>query len=389
MKIPLSYSFRNLWTRRLTTILTLLGVALVVFVFVAALMLSNGLKIALVSTGDDDNAIVLRRSAQSEIMSFLNRDQANIIKTQPEVATLSDGGPVSSSDLVVLILLQKRQTAEPSNVVVRGVAPSALAIRQKQVKLIEGRMYGNGLQEVIIGKAIHERFQGCDIGGSLRMASAEWKIVGIFDGHGTGFDSEVWGDVEVMAPAFRRPGFSSVTLKLRDRNDFGALKTRLESDQRLVVDVKREKEFYDEQSRMMANFIGILGTTVTVIFSLGAMIGAMITMYASVSNRTQEIGTLRALGFRRRSVLTAFLIESIFLALLGGVFGILASAALNFITISTMNFGTFSELSFGFRLSPEIVGKALIFAVIMGLIGGFLPAARASRLKIVEALRTE
>jgi putative ABC transport system permease protein len=389
MKLPLSYSFRNLWTRRLTTVLTLLGVALVVFVFVAALMLSNGLRVALVSTGDDDNAIVLRRSAQSEIMSFLNRDQANIIKTQPEVATMSDGGPVSSSDLVVLILLQKRQTAEPSNVVVRGVAPSALTIRQKQVKLIEGRMYGNGLQEVIIGKAIHERFAGCDIGGSLRMASAEWKIVGIFDGHGTGFDSEVWGDVEVMAPAFRRPGFSSITLKLRDRNDFDALKTRLESDQRLVVDVKREKEFYDEQSRMMANFIGILGTTVTIIFSIGAMIGAMITMYASVSNRTQEIGTLRALGFRRRSVLTAFLIESVLLALLGGVLGIAASAALNFITISTMNFGTFSELSFGFRLSPEIVVQALIFSVIMGLIGGFLPAARASRLKIVEALRTE
>lgn len=389
MKIPLTYSFRNLWTRRLTTILTLLGVALVVFVFVAALMLSNGLRIALVSTGDDDNAIVIRRSAQSEIMSFVNREQANIIKTQPEVATMSDGGPVSSSDLVVLILLLKRENAEPSNVVVRGVAPSALAIRQKQVELIEGRMYGAGLQEVIIGKAIHERFQGCDIGGSLRMASAEWKIVGIFDGHGTGFDSEIWGDVEVMAPAFRRPGFSSVTLKLRDRNDFGVLKTRLESDQRLVVDVKREKDFYDEQSRMMANFIGILGTTVTVIFSFGAMIGAMITMYASVSNRTQEIGTLRALGFRRRSVLTAFLIESVFLALLGGVVGIAASSALNLITISTMNFGTFSELSFGFSLSPEIVGKALIFSVIMGLIGGFLPAARASRLKIVEALRTE
>jgi ABC-type antimicrobial peptide transport system permease subunit len=302
---------------------------------------------------------------------------------------MSDGAPVTSSDLVVMILMLKRATAEPSNVVVRGVAPSALAIRQKQVKLIEGRMYGAGLQEVIIGKAIHERFQGCDIGGSLRMASTDWKIVGIFDGHGTGFDSEVWGDVDVMAPAFRRPGFSSVTLKLRDRDEFGELKTRLESDQRLVVDVKREKEFYDEQSRMMANFIGILGTTVTIIFSFGAMIGAMITMYAAVSNRTQEIGTLRALGFRRRSVLTAFLIESVFLALLGGVLGLLASAALNFITISTMNFGTFSELSFGFSLSPEIVGKALIFSVIMGLIGGFLPAARASRLKIVEALRTE
>ncbi len=378
----------NLWTQRVTTALTLSGVALVVFVFVAALMLANGLKETLVATGSDDNAIIIRRSSQAEMQSFLEREQASIIKTQPEVQMQNDGSPMATSDVVVLISLPKKETEELANVVVRGVAPLAAEIRQKQVTLAAGRMFATGLQEIIIGKALQERFKGCEIGGSLRMASTEWKIVGVFDGHGTGFDSEVWGDVEVMGPAFRRPGFSSVTLRLKDPEQFEALKTRLENDQRMVVDVKREKDYYEEQSRMMANFIGILGRVVTIIFSFGAMVGAMITMYAAVANRTQEIGTLRALGFRRRSVLAAFLVEAVFLSLLGAATGVLASSALNLITVSTTNWGTFSELAFGFDLSWEITGRAIVFAIVMGLFGGFLPAVRSSRLKIVEALRT-
>jgi ABC-type lipoprotein release transport system permease subunit len=378
----------NLWTQRLTTTLTLSGVALVVFVFVAALMLANGLKETLVATGVDENAIVIRRSSQSEINSFIDREQASIIKTQPEVAAMSDGSPFATSDVVVIISLPKKETEDLANVVVRGVSPQAVELRQKQVTLTQGRMFGAGLQEVIIGKALQERFKGCEVGGSLRMASTEWKIAGVFDGHGTGFDSEVWGDIEVMGPAFRRPAFSSVTVRLKDAGQFEALKTRLENEQRMVVDVKREKEYYEEQSRMMANFIGILGRAVTIIFSFGAMIGAMITMYAAVANRTQEIGTLRALGFRRRSVLAAFLVEAVFLSLLGGAAGIVASSALHFVTVSTTNWSTFSELAFGFDLSTEITGRALVFAIVMGLFGGFLPAVRSSRLKIVEALRT-
>jgi putative ABC transport system permease protein len=378
----------NLWTQRLTTTLTLSGVALVVFVFVAALMLANGLKETLVATGVDENAIIVRRSAQSEMQSFIDREQANIIKTQPEVAAMRDGSPFTTSDVVVVISLPKKVTNDPANVSVRGVSPLAAELRQQQVNLMQGRRFGAGLQEVIVGKALQERFQGCEIGGSLRMAGTQWEIVGVFDGHGTGFDSEVWGDVEVMAPAFRRNGFSSVTVRLKNTHEFEALKTRLENDQRMVVDVKREKEYYEEQSRMMANFIGILGRVVTIIFSFGAMIGAMITMYAAVANRTHEIGTLRALGFRRRSVLAAFLVEAVFLALLGGTAGVLASSALQLITVSTTNWGTFSELAFGFDLSTEITGRALVFAIVMGMFGGFLPAVRASRLKIVEALRT-
>lgn len=389
MKIPFSYSFRNLWTRRLTTTLTLLGVALVVFVFVASLMLAEGLRETLVATGVDDNAIIIRRSSQAEVQSAVTREQANIVKTQPEVAVNSDGKPWATSDVVVLISLPKRGNNEPTNVVVRGVSPEALELRSQQVKLVAGRMFGTGLQELIIGKSIQQRFQNCDINGTLRMGGTDWKIVGIFDGGRTGFDSEIWGDVEVIMPAWRRPAFSSVTVRLRDPKEFEALKQRLESDQRLVVDVKREKQYYDEQSKFMSIFINVLGTVVTFIFSFGAMIGAMITMYAAVSNRTQEIGTMRALGFRRRSVLGAFLVESVFLGVVGGVAGIALSSLLQFLTISTTNWNTFSELAFSFKLSPFIVFQALIFSVIMGLVGGFLPAVRASRLKIVEALRTE
>ncbi|HEX9653636.1 MAG TPA: ABC transporter permease [bacterium] len=378
----------NLWRQPLTTTLTLSGVALVVFVFVAALMLANGLKETLVATGVDENAIIIRRSSQSEINSAIEREQASIIETQPEVATLGDGAPFATSDVVVIISLPKRLNEDPANVVVRGVSPQATELRQQQVTLRQGRVFVAGLQEVIIGKALQERFQGCDIGSSLRMASTQWKIVGVFDGHGTGFDSEVWGDVEVMAPAFRRTAFSSVTVRLNDAGQFEALKARLENDRRMVVDVKREKEYYEEQSRMMANFIGILGRAVTIIFSFGAMIGAMITMFAAVANRTQEIGTLRALGFRRRSVLAAFMVEAVVLSLLGGAAGVVVSSALHLITVSTTNWATFSELAFGFDLSAEITGRALVFAIVMGLFGGFLPAVRASRLKIIEALRT-
>jgi ABC-type lipoprotein release transport system permease subunit len=389
MKIPFSYSFRNLWTRRLTTGLTVLGIALVVFVFAATLMLSNGLRETLVATGTDENVIVVRKSALSEGQSSVTREQANIVKTQPEVVTLSDGTPMATSDVVVAINVPKRGDGGLTNLIVRGVSGQALEIRKHQVTLIDGRMYQAGLQEVIIGTAVHERFQGFDLGGTFRMAGTVWTIVGIFDGHGTGFDSEVWGDVDIMLPAIRRPSFSSVTVRLKDTTAFAGLKARLEHDPRMTVDLKREKQYYDEQSQGTSAFITFIGATVTFIFSFGAMIGAMITMYAAVSNRTQEIGTLRSLGFRRRSVLGAFLLEALLLALVGGALGVIASSALQSVTISTTNWTSFSEIAFGFRLSTGIVMAALIFALVMGVAGGFLPAVRASRLKIVEALRTE
>jgi putative ABC transport system permease protein len=384
--IPLSYSFRNLWVRKLTTFLTAGGVALVVFVFAAVLMLAYGLEKTLVDTGSDDNAIVVRKGAQSEIMSMIDRNQANIIRSQPEIVMDGERKPLAASEVVVLINLFKRDTQNPSLIQTRGVSPESLAMR-RQVKLIAGRIWQPGSSEVIVGSGVAKRFQGIGLGERIRFATRDWTVVGIFDAEGSGFESEIWLDSEQLIQAFRRPVFSSMTLRLSGNDSFASLKARLESDPRLTVEVKRERQYYSDQSELTANFIRILGVAVTLIFSLGAMIGAMITMYAAVANRTVEIGTLRALGFPRRSILFAFLFEALFLSLVGGGAGLLLASFLQAMTISTMNFNTFSELAFRFTLSPAIIIESVIFALSMGLLGGFLPAVWAARRNIIEALR--
>ncbi len=387
MKIPLAYTWRSLWARRLTTILTLSGLALVVFVFAAVLMLAHGLELTLIETGSDDNAIVLRRSANSELVSQIERDGANIIRTHPEVATQPDGKPFMSGETYVIINLSKKETNDMGNITVRGIAPEGMKMRP-QVRLTEGKMFQFGTNEIIVGESIAKRFKDCEIGRQIRFGDANWIIVGHFSGQGTAFDSEIWGDVEQLMPAFGRPIFSSLTVRLTSAGAFEAFKARVEQDPRTQsAEVKREREYYREQSKLMSDFIKILGLIVTIIFSIGAMIGAMITMYAAVANRTVEIGTLRALGFQRQSVLGAFLVESLLLAILGGLVGIGLASLMSFVKISTVNFGTFTELAFGFALSPRIAISSLVFSLIMGTIGGFLPAVRASRLNILSALR--
>ncbi len=387
MKIPIAYSYRNLWTRRLTTALTMGGVALVVFAFSAVLMLAYGLQKTLVGTGSDDNAFLLRKSAQTEIISAISRESASIVKTFPEVAPLPDGKPFASPELCVIINLLKTGSNDMGNVIVRGTSEIGAKLRG-QVKIVEGRMFGAGTSEVVVGSSINGRFQGCRLGDKLRFGQRFWTIVGIFDAGGSGFDSEIWGDSEQMLPAFGRPVYSVMLLRLKNPSDFDALKARLSADPRLSeLEVKREKEFYAEQSVMMSTFISVLGVVITVIFSFGAVVGAMITMYAAVANRTIEIGTLRALGFRRRSILTAFLIEALFISLIGGGAGLALASLLQFFTISTTNWGSFAEIAFGFRLNPAIVLLSLIFTLVMGVAGGFLPAVRASRMNIVNALR--
>jgi ABC-type antimicrobial peptide transport system permease subunit len=386
-KIPLSYSFRNLKIRRLTTFLTAGGITLVSFVFTAVLMLAHGIEKALVATGSDDNAIVVRKGSQSEIMSMIDRDTANIIKTQPEIAQDSQGQSLVASEVVVLINLPKRETSKPSNVQIRGVSTESLTMRS-QMKLVAGRLWQPGLSEIIVGSAVAKRFQGIGLGETVHFGMRDWTVVGLFESNGSGFESEIWVDAEQLIQAFRRPVFSSLTLRLKSLSDFSALKERLESDPRLTVEVKREKQYYSDQSEMLATFIRVLGIFVTLIFSIGAVIGAMITMYAAVANRTVEIGTLRALGFPRRSILVAFLIESLLLSLMGGLVGLLLASLLQTMTVSTTNFATFSELAFRFALSPAILLQSIMFAMVMGLLGGFLPAARAARQDIIRALRT-
>lgn len=384
-----SYSLRNMLARRLTTALTVGGMALVVFVFAAMLMLSEGLRTTLVLTGSPDNAVLLRQGAKSEMESAVDRDQAPLVESLPQVARAADGGPLAARELVVLITLNKRGTTKPSNVVIRGIGTHSLELRP-QVKLKEGRMPRFGTSEIIAGESIARRFSGTGIGESLRFAMRDWTVVGIFEAGTTGFSSEVWGDVDQLMAAFRRSSYSVVVARMQERDGqagLDGLRTGLAADPRLQLEGKRETRFYEEQSEMMAKFLGVLGTMLPAIFSLGAIIGAMITMHAAVANRVREIGTLRAIGFQRRDILRAFLVESLLLGGSGGTIGLLLASTLQFVTISTMNFQTFSELAFSFTLSPRIAIWSLLFGTFMGCLGGILPAIKAARLVIVDALR--
>jgi len=384
--IPINYTIRNISRHKITSILTILGVSLVVFVYVGAQMLSNGLKSTLVATGSDDNVVVIRRSSQSEVQSIIPYDQAQLISASPEIARAGDGTPLFTNEIYVLISQTSRSDSSMGNVVVRGVTPKSFELRPR-VKLIAGRMWKDAGSEIIAGKSIAQKFIGCGLGEKVNFGGREWTVVGIFDAGNSGFDSELWGDIVQMSDAFRRPVYSSLTFKMADTSQFAAMKNRLENDRRLTVDVSREKEYYAAQSRTISGFLNIAGTVISMVFSLGAIVGAMITMYASVANRTREIGTLRALGFGRFNILFTFFTEAIFISLAGGFLGLIAAYFLRFVRISTINWDTFSELAFNFEISPQIILSAFLFALIMGIVGGFLPAVRASRLKIVDSLR--
>jgi putative ABC transport system permease protein len=386
MAIPLQYILRNLWTRRLTTLLTAGGLALVVFVFAAVLMLDAGLKQTLVTTGEYDNVVAIRKGAETEIQSGLTRLQANLIETHPAVAIGPDARPMVSKEVLVLISLRKSGSAKPSNVIIRGVSQAGLALRP-QVRLTAGRLPAPGSSEIMVGAAIAKGFEGTRIGETIRFAQRDWTVVGRFDAGASGFDSEIWGDVDQLMQAFRRTVYSSMVLRLTDTERFEALRKDVDADPRLTNEVKREQLFYADQSRALSTFISVLGLTLTTVFSIGAMLGAMITMYAAVSSRVTEIGTLRALGFRRGNVLIAFLLESLFLGLIGGLAGLAAASLMQFASFSTTNFQTFADLAFRFALTPAIAAKTIFFSLAMGLIGGFLPALRAARLEIVDALR--
>jgi len=360
--------------------------ALVVFVFTAILMLAEGLQKTLVETGSYNNVVVIRKGSSSEVQSGVDRKQASIVETQPEVATGVDSKPLVAKEMVVLITLPKRGTNNPSNVVIRGIGPGSTPLRP-QVKLVEGRMPRPGSAEIAAGRAIAERFKGGGIDEILRFGMRDWRVVGIFDAGNTGFSSEIWGDADQLMQAFRRSVYSSVIFRLRDPSEFDEVKKFLETDPRLTLEAERENRYYAKQSEIMAKFLRILGISLTLIFSLGAIIGAMITMYSAVATRTAEIGTLRALGFKGMSILAAFMVESLLLGLIGGCVGLFFASFLQLLTISTMNFQTFSELAFSFTLTYGTVWKGFAFALVMGFVGGVLPAVRASRMNIVDSLR--
>jgi len=388
MKIPFKYTIKNFTSRKLTTFITIFGVALVVFVFTAVLMMAYGIQKTLKATGQPDNVIVTRKAANGEISSLVGGETQDIIRSLPHIAEDDQGKQIISREPVVIINLEKL-SGGMSNVSVRGVSDVVLELRP-QVKIIEGQMFTFGLRELIVGSGVTGKFKGAAIGDEVKFAGDSWKIVGIFDSDGSGFDSEMWGDSQALLNAFNRGStISSMTLKLDNANNFDDFKKQFEFDRRLQqFEPKIEQEYFEEQSEFMAAFIRIIGLVITIIFSVGAMIGAAITMYAAVANRTVEVGTLRALGFKRRSILFVFLIESLVIAITGGFIGIFLASFLQFFNISTLNFQSFSELAFSFSLSPSIIFSSLLFAIIMGIIGGFFPSIRAARMKIVNALRS-
>ena len=387
MNIPLYYIWKNFLARKLTTGITIAGIALVVFVFAAVLMMADGIQQTLSSTGSNDNVVITRKSSSGEITSIIDRATADLISTMPMIQKDETGKPLLTSDAVTILNAPKKDGGGLSNLAVRGVSENALKIRNK-ITIISGRMFTFGARELIVGKAIEERFSNIALGNTIKFAGDNWVIVGIMDAEKSAFESELWCDANQLIQAFNRVDYSTLTFRISDNANIEQLKALFAGDKRLnQYEPENERKYFEKQSEAMRLFIQILGITITVIFSVGAMIGAMITMYAAVANRTTEIGTLRALGFQRMSILIAFLVESLITAFIGGFIGIGLASILQFYSISTLNFGSFSELSFSFALTSNVIQGALTFTGIMGFIGGFLPAVKASRMSILSALR--
>ncbi len=386
MAIPITYNVRNVFQRPVSTLTTALGVAFTVAIFVGALALAAGFESALLSTGSNDSVMLLRKGADSEISSGIGRDVANIVRANPGVATGSDGRPLFSPEVVVLINKPRLGQPGSSNVTVRGVDSGALALRDG-VKVVEGRMFAPGAAEAIVGKRISSRFAGCGIGEKIRFGQTDFTVVGHFDAGGSSFESEIWGDNAVLMPVFRGDVYQSITFKMRDPSQFDALKKELEADPRLTVDVKREREFYANQSEMLAGFIRGAGVFITLIMAAGAVFGAMNTMFAAVSSRTREIATLLVLGFSPGAVMMSFLVESVVLSVLGGLIGCVLSLPINGLVTSTTNFASFSEVAFSFQVTPQALVAGLIYAAAMGFVGGLIPAWRASRQALATSLR--
>ncbi len=390
MKIPLEYNARSLLQRPVSTLLTALGIALVVAVFIGMLALANGFRAALTKTGSDQNVMVLRRGADSELSSGIDRQAASILAASPHIATGADGRPMISPEAYVIIPLARASSGSDTtglaNVVVRGVSPAAWTVRNN-VRIEAGRKPESGKAEICVGKKMAGRFNHTNIGESLRFAGRNWTVVCRFSANGSAFESEIWGENEQFMPVFRSDGFQSVTFRLKDPAAFDEAKRTLEADRRLTVDVHRESDFYTQQSQLLGRILTILALMITSIMAIGAIFGAINTMYAAVASRSHEIAVLLTLGFHPRSVLASFLAESALIAVVGGVIGALLALPINGIVTSTTNWASFSEIAFSFRVTPTLLLAGLCFAVVMGLIGGFFPARRASRQPVVQALR--
>src|SRR6187402_3390985 len=384
--IPISYNVRSLMVRKTTTLATAGGIALVVFVLAAALMLSAGVKKTLVAGGRDDNAIVLRKGSGNELSSSIESPTVSLVLAAPGVKKDETGAPLGTGELV-LVIAQEKLSAEPgqvSNILVRGVTENVLKVRP-EVHLTAGRMPKPGTDECLVGKGIAGNFRGMTLGEKFELKkNRPVEVVGIFEAGGSSFESEVWTNIETARTSFGREGLvSSVTVRLESPAKLDGFKATVSTDKQLQLETKRETTYYEEQSQGTALFISAMGWVISVF----CMLGAMNTMFAAVVQRKREVGTLRALGFSKFAILSSFVIESTFLALVGGLVGVGASLLLSFARISMMNFSTWQEVSFSFAPTPSVLIGSLVAGALMGILGGFLPALKAARTSPIEAMR--
>jgi putative ABC transport system permease protein len=387
MAIPVVYNFRSVKERWTSAVVAVLGIAGTVGVFIAMLSLAFGFKATLVSSGSKDNAMVRRAGATSEMDSSITLDQVKIIEDAPGVARAA-GAPLATPEVVVIAPFPLLSTGTDANVQVRGVSARALDVRSK-IKMIEGTFFHPGLAELVVGRNVGHTYVGLNIGDSVKFGGGTWKVVGVFDAGGSAFDSEVWCDAAVLNQIYHRPEniFQSLTVHLNSADSLQQFKDAVTADPRLTVDVSREVDYYDKQSRTLTTLIYVLGGLVAIVMGIGAIFGALNTMYSAVAERSREIATLRALGFGAGSVVFSFMVEALLISLVGGLLGCLAVLPLNGLTTGAMNWQTFSHLAFAFRITPFLLGLGIIFALFMGVAGGIFPAIRAARRPVAPALR--
>ena len=383
--VPFNYNWRSLWQRWASTLSTTAAVAIVVMIYVVVLSMAQGVSQAYVRSGRWDDVVVLRQNARVEMMSVVTRDQARLISTHPLVAR-DVWGPLITTDTIISKQVELADGSGSLTVAVRGTTPAGIRMRS-QVRLVKGRWFRPALSEIAVPARMLSRYAGLDLGGQMKMGGRTWTVVGIFDGSGSAFDSEIWTDVDELMQAYHRTSaFSSVVLRAATPEDVPALIHFVETDVRLKLEAKPEPTYFAEQSDA-GRPMQILGQIITVILTVGAIFAAMNTMYASVAGRTSEIGTLRAIGFRRREILASFLWEAIFLTVIGGVVGAGLSILFDGTKTGTVNMNTWSDVSFAFAVTPGLMAQGVGFSVLMGLLGGFLPAWRASRLPLTEAMK--
>jgi putative ABC transport system permease protein len=386
--VPISYNFRSIRARWTSTIVAILGIAGTVGVFVAMLSLARGFKATLVASGSPGNALVMRAGSASEMMGGITLESIKVLQDAPGIARDASGSPLLTQDVVGVIPVPLISTGTDANVQVRGVSPNVLEVR-KFVKIVQGRMFQAGLNELVVGKNASKTYQGLTVGNKLDFAGGHWQVVGVFDAGGSAFDSEVWCDSQIFNQVLQRPAniFQSATVHLASPATFQEFKDAVVKDPRMNVDVYREIDYYAKQSTTMTRLITVLGGLVAGIMAIGAIFGALNTMYSAVAERGREIATMRAVGFSTWNVILSFLFEALLISFLGGIIGCLAVLPLNGLTTSTMNFQTFSNVAFAFKITFDLLLMGVLFALVMGVLGGLLPAVRAAVQPVSVALR--